>query len=92
GVALAAAASRAGMPDRPPPWTWPALTAAAWLVVAPGSWAWTGPAGIRAYDLGAAGAAAGAGLCLTAVELRRRVPARWYARTSSQAAEDAVHH
>jgi hypothetical protein len=92
GLALAAAVARAGAPDRPTMWTWPALAAGAWLLVAPGSWAWTGPAGIRSYDLGAAGAAAGAGLCLASVELRRRVPSRWYARTSSQAPEDAVHH
>jgi hypothetical protein len=92
GVALAAAASRAGMPARPSTWTWPAVAAAGWLAVAPGSWTWTGPAGLRAYDLGAAAATAGAGLCLATVELRRRVPARWYARPSSQAAEDALHH
>jgi hypothetical protein len=91
-LALAAAALRAGAPDRPRLWALPPLAAGTWLLVAPGSWTWVGFAGLKSYDLGAALAAAGAGLYLASVELRRRVPGRWYARTSSRAPQDAVHH
>jgi hypothetical protein len=46
----------------------PAVIAAAWLVVAPGTWTWAGPTHLRAYDFGAAVAVA-AGLAA--------VVARW---------------
>ena len=36
----------------------PALVAGAWLLVAPGSWTWTGPGRLGAYDVGAARALA----------------------------------
>jgi hypothetical protein len=36
----------------------PAAVAGGWLFVAPGSWSWTGPAGLGAYDAGAASAVA----------------------------------
>ena len=36
----------------------PALVAGGWLLLAPGSWTWTGPARLGPYDLGAARAVA----------------------------------
>jgi hypothetical protein len=51
----------------------PAAIAAAWLVVAPGTWTWAGPTHLRAYDFGAAVAVA-AGLAA--------VVARWAADRS----------
>jgi hypothetical protein len=93
-VALAAAAVRDGVPARPSLWTAPAAVAGLWLLTAPGSWAWTGPAGLHAYDLGASRAVAGAALLLVALSVRSQLPAGWYARGSPPVTpgEDAVRH
>src|SRR5581483_3517421 len=79
-LALAAAVLRAGPLPRPSAWSLPVLALGAWLVVAPGTWAWVGPVSLHAYDLGAARAVAGAALCLIALVLLGRDPAGWYAR------------
>jgi hypothetical protein len=92
-VALAAAAMREG-PPRPSVWTVPAIALGGWLLVAPGTWGWAGPAGLRSYDVGAARALAGASLCVVVLAFRERAPARWYARGSppDSPGEDAVRH
>lgn len=62
-VVAAALRSRAGAL---PPATWPAVALAAWLVVAPGTWRWAGPARLAAYSRGAAIAVAAGGLAVVA--------------------------
>ena len=52
------AAARAAPLARPPFSVAPALVAGGWLLLAPGSWTWTGPARLGPYDLGAARAVA----------------------------------
>jgi len=93
-LALAAAMLRAETPSRPLPWLAPVLALGAWLLVAPGTWGWVGPTGLRAYDVGAARAVAGAILCLVVLVLLGRDPAGWYARAfpSDSPGEDAVRH
>ena len=61
-VLLALAATRPGPRLHLGAQAWAALPAAvlaAWLVLAPGTWTWTGAAGLGIYDRGAAAAAAG---------------------------------
>jgi hypothetical protein len=93
-LALAAAVARERWPRRPPWWAAPVLALGAWLLVAPGTWGWVGPVGLRAYDAGAARALAGAALCVLALVLLGRDPAGWYARAfpPDTAGEDAVRH
>jgi hypothetical protein len=55
---LAYGAVRRAAPLRPTGSSVPALAAAGWLVVAPGSWGWVGPHEMPAYDRGAAVAVA----------------------------------
>ncbi|MBV8302895.1 MAG: hypothetical protein JOZ04_01695 [Acidimicrobiia bacterium] len=89
-----ATARRRGAVVRPPIWSIPALALGAWLVVAPDTWAWVGPAGLRAYDVGAARAVAGAALCLVTLVLLGREPGGWYARAfpTDSPGEDVVRH
>jgi hypothetical protein len=93
-LALAAAVLRAGPLPRPSAWSLPVLALGAWLVVAPGTWAWVGPVGLHAYDVGAARAVAGAALCLIALVLLGRDPTGWYARAfpPDSPGEDVVRH
>jgi hypothetical protein len=93
-LALAAGALRGGTPARPPAWMAPVLFLGAWLLVAPGSWAWAGPAGLGPYDLGAGRAVAAAALCLVVLAHTGRGPAGWYARAfpPDSPGEDAVRH
>ena len=93
-VALAAAALRERPPPRPAVWTWPAIAVGGWLLAAPGTWGWVGPAGLRTYDLGAGRALAAASLCLVALAYKERAPTRWYARGSppDSPGEDVVRH
>lgn len=55
------------------PATIPALVVGAWLIVAPGSWAWAGAAALGPYDAGASRAAAAALLLVTAAAARQSV-------------------
>jgi hypothetical protein len=93
-LALASVVLRAGTAPRPSIWTAPVLAVGAWLLVAPGTWGWVGPAALHAYDVGAARAVAGGALCLLALVLLGRDPAGWYARVLSPdtPGEDAVRH
>ena len=93
-VALAAAALREGPLPRPSVWTVPAIALGGWLLVAPGTWGWAGPGGLRSYDVGAARALAAASLCVVVLAFMERAPARWYARGSppDSPGEDAVRH
>ena len=93
-LALAAVVVRAGAVPRPSIWTVPMFAAGVWLLVAPGTWGWVGPAALHAYDVGAARAAAGGALCLLALVLLGRDPAGWYAHVlpPDTAGEDAVRH
>ena len=60
-TALALSAGARSTPvTRPAVSVVPALAAGGWLLLAPGSWAWTGPARLGPYDMGAARAAAAA--------------------------------
>ena len=93
-LALAAAALRQGAVPRPALWAAPALALGAWLLVAPGTWGWVGPAGLRAYDAGAARALAGAALCVVVLAHMGRAPGGWYAQAfpPDSPGEDAVRH
>jgi hypothetical protein len=93
-LALAAAVLRAGPLPRVQLRMAPTFALGAWLLVAPGSWDWVGPVGLRAYDVGAARAVAGAGLCLMLLVLLGRDPGRWYARAfpPDSPGEDVVRH
>ncbi|MBV9254623.1 MAG: hypothetical protein JO054_10350 [Actinobacteria bacterium] len=68
GVA-AVAAERMRGPVRLDPPRVPAAMFAAWLVAAPGSWAWAGLSGLAGYDRGAAVAVAAALVVLVATEV-----------------------
>jgi hypothetical protein len=93
-LALAAAVLRAAPVRRPQAWIAPVLAVGAWLLVAPGTWAWVGPVSLRAYDIGAARAVAGAAICLVLLVLLGRDPDRWYARAfpPDSPGEDVVRH
>jgi len=93
-LALAAAVRRPGPMPRPSLWIAPVLVLGAWLLVAPGTWGWVGSVNLRAYDLGAARALAGAALCLLVLVLLRRDPAHWYAHAfpPDSPGEDVVRH
>lgn len=51
----------------------PAIAAAGWFVVAPGTWSWAGDAGLRPYDTGMVRAFAVAGLALVWMSLAPRI-------------------
>ena len=93
-LGLAAVARREGRVARPGIWSIPVLVLGAWLVVAPGTWGWVGPVGLRSYDLGAARALAGAALCIVTLVLLGREPGGWYARVfpPDSPGEDVVRH
>ena len=93
-LALAAAALRQGAVPRPALWAAPALGLGAWLLVAPGTWGWVGPAGLRAYDAGAARALAGSAPCVVVLAHMGRAPGGWYAHAfpPDSPGEDAVRH
>ena len=75
-------------------WMAPTLALGGWLLIAPGTWGWVGSVNLRAYDVGAARAVAGAALCLIVLVLLGRDPAHWYARAfpPDSPGEDAVRH
>jgi hypothetical protein len=93
-LALAAAAAREGALPRPSLWAAPVLALSVWLLVAPGTWEWVGPVSLRAYDIGAARALAGAALCVVVVALLGRDPTGWYAQAfpPDSPGEDVVRH
>ena len=67
----------------------------AWLLVAPGSWGWVtlaGPAGLRAYDLGAARALAAGLFFVAAHALLGPGRRRWYSRASPGPAHSTDDH
>ncbi len=62
----------------------PAAALATWLLVAPGTWAWTGASGLGAYDRGAAVAAAvGCSVVVLKAAVRLREPEETPERTLS---------
>jgi hypothetical protein len=75
-------------------WMAPTLALGGWLLIAPGTWGWVGSVNLRAFDVGAARAVAGAALCILLLVLLGRDPARWYARANppDSPGEDAVRH
>jgi hypothetical protein len=75
-------------------WMTPTLALGGWLLIAPGTWGWVGSVNLRAYDVGAPRAVAGAALCLIVLVLLGRDPAHWYARPfpPDSPGEDAVRH
>ena len=93
-LGLAAVGRREGRVARPGIWSMPVLVLGAWLLVAPGTWGWVGPVGLRSYDLGAARALAGAALCIVTLVLLGREPGGWYARVfpPDSPGEDVVRH
>jgi len=93
-VALAVAIQRAVSLPRLRWWMVPTLVLGGWLLIAPGTWEWVGAVSLRAYDVGAARAAAGAALCLLLLVLLGRDPAHWYARAlpPDSPGEDVVRH
>lgn len=86
GARVALSTGRAGpaTPGARSPWatpgTFPAVIVGAWLLLAPGSWTWTG-ASLRSYDRGAALGAAAAlvtvGVAVIGPQLRARGDLRW---------------
>jgi hypothetical protein len=93
-VVLAAVAAREEEVPRLVVWAAPVLALGIWLLVAPGTWGWVGPTGLRSYDLGAARAAAAAALCLIVLVHLGRAPVGWYAQAfpPDSPGEDAARH